>query len=241
MAVQFLTVILPVASELDAGQDRARLRTLYITASRLALATVAPAAVVLIVLGSVILRVWVGPDFAEHAPLVTVLAVAVLLATSQRPAVEILLGMAQHRVVAVTSVAAGAANIVLSILLLPLLGLLGVAVGTLVPSAIAAFCVVMPFAQRQLRISLRTALQDVWAPALVPAVPAMALLWELQRHVAAPDVPVLLAWIVATVAVYAAGYLSMPATTAERRLVRDGVTGGSRYLWRLVPRVSRLI
>src|SRR5207237_2210322 len=220
-AVQMLAVIMPVASELDAGNDRMALRKLYVGASRLALATVMPMATVAIVMGSDILRLWVGPQYARHSPLVTLLAVAAVLMTSQRPAVEVLQGMARHRMIAVTSVVAGIVNVLLSIMLVRRFGLIGVAVGTLVPSAAMALGIVAPLANHRLEVSARAALRDIWAPALIPSIPSAALLWSLHRTVAAPSVIVLLAWTAAAMVVYGVGYMSMPASRTERRLLTD--------------------
>lgn len=237
LAIQVVAVILPVASELDAGYDQAALRKVYLTTTRVVLATVVPLAVVLGLTGSGILRLWVGPAYAEHGPLVALLAAAAVLTTSQRPASEILQGIGQHRIVAIATMGGGLATIALSMLLVPSLGLLGVAVGALVPSTVAALGVVIPFTHRQLRISWRTSLRDIWAPALVPAAPAALVLWSLQRNVEAPAAAALLVWVACTMVVYGVGYLCMPASAAERQLIRDGLTGGSRRLRRLAPGV----
>lgn len=228
--LQFLKVIMPLASELDASADGRTLRTLYIVASRVTLGMAVPVAVVLVVLGGPILALWVGPAYAEHARLVAVLAIASLIATSQWPAAEILQGMARHRIVASISLAAGVANIALSVLLLPALGLLGVALGTLIPTAVASLCVVMPFANRTLRVSFHTALREIWLPGLLPGIGAAGLLWTLQREFESPSIGVVVSWVVTTGLLYAAGYLSMPASAAERHLLMDLVTGGSRRL-----------
>jgi O-antigen/teichoic acid export membrane protein len=234
-AMQCLKVVMPLASELDAGDHERKLRKLYIVASRVALGIAVPVAVPLLLLGGPILALWVGPAYAEHANLVVVLAIASLIAVSQWPAGEILQGMARHRIVASTSLAAGVANMVLSILLLPPFGLLGVALGTLIPTAVASLCVVMPFANRTLQVSWHTALREIWLPGLLPGACAAAVLLTLQRQIESPSVGVLVSWVVSAVLVYGLGYLSMPASRAERQLVSDLVIGGSRRLRRLRP------
>jgi O-antigen/teichoic acid export membrane protein len=234
-AVQCLKVVMPLASELDAVDHGRKLRKLYIVASRLALGIASPVAVVLVIVAGPILALWVGPSYAEHANLAAVLGIASLIAASQWPASEILQGMAKHRIVASTSLAAGVANMALSILLLPVFGLMGVALGTLIPTAIASLCVVMPFANRTLKVSWHTALWEIWLPGILPGVCAAGVLWTLARQVESPSMGVLMSWVVATVLVYGVGYLSMPASRAERQLVSDLVIGGSRRLRRLRP------
>ena len=221
IAVQFLKVMMPLASELHAADQGPKLRKLYIVASRVALGIATAAAVVLAAFGDVMLTLWVGAEYAQYAPLVTLLAVANLIGTSQWPAVEILLGIARHRVVAMTSLAAGVANVVLSVVLLPIFGLIGVALGTLIPTAIASLCVVMPFAMRMLRVSAGTAVRDIWMPGLVPGMTAGAVAWMLRGQSVAVSLTTLMAWIVTTGTVYVLVYLAMPASKAERRLLSD--------------------
>jgi len=212
-----------------------KLRNLYVVASRLALGIAGPVAVVLLILGGPILALWVGPVYAAHANLVAVLGLASLIAASQWPAGEILQGMAKHRIVAATSLAAGVANMALSILLLPPLGLMGVALGTLIPTAIASLCVVMPFANRTLNVSWHTALWEIWLPGILPGACAAGVLLTLERRVETPTIGVLVSWVVVTLLVYGIGYLSMPASRAERQLVSDLMIEGSRRLRRLRP------
>src|SRR6185503_3381629 len=159
-ATQCAKAVMPLASELEATDNIENLRRLYIVASRMALAIATPVAVVLCVSGGAILSLWVGPTYADEGALVAVLAAASLLNTSQWPAGEILQGITRHRILAWTSICAGLANITLSILLLPSLGLMGVALGTLIPTVASSLFVVMPFANRTLRVSWRTALHE---------------------------------------------------------------------------------
>ena len=225
--IQFLKVVMPLASELEAGNDRQKLRQLYIVASRVALGIAAAATVVLIVAGSSVLSVWVGQEYAQYGHLVTLLAVSTLVATSQWPAVEMLKGMARHRVVAITSFAAGVANVALSIVLLPVWGLVGVALGTLIPTTLASLCVVMPFAMRTLGVSARTAVTEIWVPALAPAFVAGALASALHASAITTTIG-LFVWMAVTLCGYAALYLAMPPSRAERRLVCDAARSAVR-------------
>lgn len=235
IAVQLLKVVMPLASQLDASAEREKLRQLYVVATRVALGIAVPITVALGILGGPILAAWVGPQYVEQASVVTVLALSSAIATSQWPAVEILQGMASHRIVARTSLAAGAANLTLSILLFPSLGLFGIALGTLIPAAVGSLFVVMPFAMRMLHIPRRTALREIWLPTLLPGCASAALLWMLNREFLSPSAGVLVVWLAAAAIVYVVGYLTMPASAAERDLLVDVLTGGSRRLKRIGP------
>jgi O-antigen/teichoic acid export membrane protein len=221
-AVQFLRVVLPVASELHAGDDRQRLRHLYLVSSRVALAISMPVAVTLMVAGPTILTMWVGSAYASDAYLLMLLAPAAVLATSQWPAAEVLQGMNRHRLVGVTSCVSGVASILLSILLLPWLGLMGVAVGACVPIAMASLLVVTPFACRILHVSAGMMLREVWLPALVPSGAAALVLAAITRDAAISTYGRFATGLACSAVAYGALYFLMPATGAERRLLKDG-------------------
>jgi O-antigen/teichoic acid export membrane protein len=229
-AVQCLKVVMPIASELEASDDRQKLRHLYITGSRLALAVAAPVAAVLMVVGGPVLGLWVGPKYAGEGALVAILAAASLLASSQALATQILLGIARHRLVAISAVASGLANVVLSIVLLQWFGLPGVAIGTLIPNAVTSLCVVIPFANRTLGVSPGKALRKIWVPGLLPAIGASVVLWLLQRHSGTHTPAEVIAWVATAGLVYVIGYLAMPACAAERGLLLDAMAAVSPRL-----------
>ena len=226
IAVQFLKVVMPLASELHAGERGSKLRTLYIVSGRIALAISVPVAVVLTVIGGRVLALWVGPGYAQYAPLVALLAVSRLIASSQWPASEILLGMARHRMVAATALTSGVLHVVLGALLLPSFGLTGVAIGGLIPNFVASLCIIMPFASRTLGVSAATAIREIWAPTLVPGMAAAAALWMLQYGAVSPSLPVVITWVAASLLVFGIGYVSMPACRAERQLIAEVFSTG---------------
>jgi O-antigen/teichoic acid export membrane protein len=94
---QFLKLLLPLASELHAQDDKPRLRRLYLTSTRLSLVLFVPVGLILVILAGPILTVWVGAQYAAYSPLVAILTCASLIVTSQWAAVSILQGMARHR------------------------------------------------------------------------------------------------------------------------------------------------
>ena len=239
VAVQFLKVVMPLASELHASDSHRKLRSLYIVSSRIALAISVPVAVVLTVIGGRLLTLWVGPGYAQYARLVGVLAVSRLIASSQWPASEILLGMTKHRLVAATALTSGVLHVVLGALLLPSFGLTGVAMGGLIPNVIAALCIIMPFASRTLGVSLGTAVREIWAPTGIPGVAAAAVLWMLQYGAVSPSLPLVLTWLAASLLVFAAGYVSMPACQAERHLIAEVLSSASKQLRRPTADVTR--
>jgi O-antigen/teichoic acid export membrane protein len=219
---QFLTLLLPMASEAHAT-DPPRLRSLYILSTRVTLAISLPAGLTLIILAPDVLSAWVGAAYADYAYLVWILVIAGLIDTSQWPAGSILQGMVRHRPLAVMTIGAGVANVGLSVLLVNRLGLMGVALGTLIPTTIVCLGFVTPYAMRVIGVRAADMYHQVLRPALVPAVP-MGIVVYILRDVTHPSsIIVLLLVAAAGPPVYLAVYLGMGANELERDVCRSAL------------------
>ena len=218
---QFMKVLMPLASQLHAENDAGRLRVLYITSTRLTLAIFLSIATSVVILAQPFLTVWVGPIYGNYAYLVLILAVASFVDTSQWPAGSILQGMGRLRLLALLTFCTALANLGISITLLPVIGLAGVAFGTLIPATIESFCFVMPYAMRLNQVKLRTTLTEIFLPTLLPAALTAVVLYGL-REVVKPD-----SWLSLAVTggmgflVYVVAYMTIGAGQAERQLGRD--------------------
>ena len=218
--LQFMKVLMPLASELHAESDIARLRSLYKNSSRLALVLFLPFGIVLTMLARQVLTLWVGPAYAGYDYLVLILTLNGLALMSQWPAGSVLQGIARHRLLAVTSLGSGLMNLVLSIILVQPLGLTGVAIGSLVPTALECCCFVLPFSMRVIGISLFEMVKDVFLPAFLPAVPTVISLYLLGQWLA-PTSFILTGFVAGCgVLVYMAGYLGLGASKSERETCR---------------------
>jgi O-antigen/teichoic acid export membrane protein len=218
---QFMKVLLPLASELHAGDDQVRLRVLYTTSTRLTLAIFLPIAATMTVLARAVLTAWVGPEYADYSNLVAILMLASLIDTSQWPAGSILSGMARHRYLSIISIGSALTNLALSLLLVRPLGVTGVAIGTLIPTIIECFGLIMPYTLRTLRVSWREAIAEIFVPALAPLAPMVMVLYALRELVAPASLVALLAITLAGLVVYAAGYITIGARPFERELYRS--------------------
>jgi|SRR5579859_1718872 len=230
---QFMKVLMPLASQLSAVDDRARLRQLYLTSTRLTLAIDVPLVCGLMVLSRAFLSVWVGPVYAGAAPLVTVLALASLCDTSLWPASNILQGMARHRPLAVIAIISALANLVLSVWLVHPLGVMGVALGTLIPTSFECVVLVMPYAMRQNRVGVRALLSEMLAPSLLPAGPMLAVLWALRQWLQPSSYLAIGVIGLAGVGVYGGLYLALSRGKPEQLLLRrlvDQMVAAARRL-----------
>ncbi len=169
-------VLFPVVVDADATQQIGRLQTVLVEGTRLSLATVLPIAVVLIVLAFPLVDAWVGAKMAAAAPVLQILAVAVSLRVGNATSTTLLKGAGAVRRVAMVNIITGVVNLVMSAALVRSFGLTGVAIGTLVPVAIASICVLFPDACRRVELPVGHAFRRAVWPAAWPAfVTAVAL------------------------------------------------------------------
>ncbi len=220
VAEQTVGVFLPLASELQAQGNLERLRSLYLVGSRLTLAVGLCLSIILITLAQPLLTLWVGAKYSQHAAIVTILTLAGFAEISHWVGGTILQGIARHRNLSIAYVCAAVANIGLSILLVRSYGLIGVALGTLIPSTILSVFFVWPYASHVLHASARDLLRKVLLPALLPTVPMIAVIFGIFS-IAAPS-GLILTGAAATIAfvIYAMTYLVFCAEDPERQLVR---------------------
>jgi len=93
---QFLKIVFPLSSQLNAENDVKRLRSLYLIGTRLTLIVLIPVTGTLVMLAGPILTLWAGTDYGHYAPIVVILALAIAIDTTQWPAGLILMGTARH-------------------------------------------------------------------------------------------------------------------------------------------------
>ena len=216
---QFLTLLLPMASEIHAKEDLGQLRSLYIISTRVTRAMFLSMSVVLIILIKPLLTAWVGVEYASYSYLVIILVVASLIDTSTWPAGFVLQGMTRHSPLAAMTITSGVANLVLSILLVQSFGLVGVALGTLLPTTVICLGFVTPYAMRVIGASVRDMYTKVLWPTLLPIVPMSLLLIVLREIIKPSSLAVILLVAAVSPLVYFALYLRMGANEFERGIM----------------------
>jgi O-antigen/teichoic acid export membrane protein len=217
---QFMKVLLPLASQLHAEGDTARLQGMYLTGTRLAMALSFPIGMTVIVLAEPFIRAWVGPAFLSAVPITIVLTVSSMVGLTQWPAGAIFQGMAHHRPLAIGALLTGIANIVLSVVLVQRIGLIGVAVGTLVPTALESLLFVLPYSTRRLQIRFVDMLRNCFVPAGLPLIPCVAVAIGLRMALEPSSLVSVAAIGAAAVSTYFVAYLFLGAGPLERDLVR---------------------
>jgi Na+-driven multidrug efflux pump len=143
---------------------------------------VVPISTALILLADPLVRAWVGPEMLGSVPVIQILSVAVAIRVGNATATTLLKGAGEHRMLAWVNLGTGVVNILLSVALIKPFGLTGVAVGTLIPIALASFFIVQPAAWRRVGLPGHRALRQSVVPAIWPAFVVGGAL-ALTRHI----------------------------------------------------------
>ena len=135
------TVFFPAATQLDAAGDMDRLRTLYLTASKMLLLVAVPLSLIGWMWADEFYSLWVGPqfikgEFASVARLFRILLVAGVVMTGQRIGNQVLLATRNLRPFTIVALCETLAFLVLSLCLVNSMGLIAVAIATLLPSIV---------------------------------------------------------------------------------------------------------
>jgi O-antigen/teichoic acid export membrane protein len=171
---QIAEVLLPKSGELHARGEHERLRSLVLQAAGVSLLLVGGFAIGCVFLGERLLETWLGPGNEASYPILLILSGATILLMPLRIPKSALMGMGHNRVPALIDAAQAIANLMLSLLFVRQWGVLGVAIGTLIPVVICELGAMLPYCCRMLQIPIRRVLRESVLPQVVP----LLLLWS---------------------------------------------------------------
>jgi len=162
--------LFPVVVDSSTVERVDKLQRILIQGTRLSLAMVVPLATVLGLTARPLVHLWVGPNFEASVNVIYILSIVVALRVGNATSTVILKGSGLHKVLALSNLSMAISNLVLSVVLVRWYGLIGVAVGTLIPMVVFPLFVVFPAACRRVELSRWTVIrQSVW-PATWPAL-----------------------------------------------------------------------
>jgi O-antigen/teichoic acid export membrane protein len=230
LTIQLSDVLFPAVVDHDVSRRADRLVAILLVGTRLSLATVLPISTALLLLARPLVLAWVGPAFSGSVAVLQLLAIVVIFRVGNATAATLLKGAGGHRFVAIVNIATGIVNVVLSVLLVRPLGLVGVALGTLVPVAISGAFIVFPAGCRRVGVPLGAAVRQAVWPAVWPAF-VMAAYIALTAPVASTSLVGVAAQLLLAIGVYASVFLLVAVEPDERRLYVAralALTGGWR-------------
>jgi O-antigen/teichoic acid export membrane protein len=153
--VAIIGVLTPVLSMQMGARNLDGMRSSMLTGTRLAICTGGFAAFGLIVWGKVFIQRWMGSTYTDAYPILVVLIAAMFLDMWQSTTVNALYATMHQKAYAKVNIAEAVANLILSIILARRFGLLGIALGTLIPSIVVRAFVQPWVIERHLGVPVR--------------------------------------------------------------------------------------
>ncbi|MCA9054502.1 MAG: oligosaccharide flippase family protein, partial [Planctomycetaceae bacterium] len=211
---QVAEVLIPKAGELQAREQDQKLQRLVVQATGVSLLLIAGFTIGAGYFGDRLLTTWLGGGNEESLPILMVLLAAQFVVLPLRVPKMVLLGLGDIRTPALFDVTQAVANLALSLILVRYWGVLGVAVGTLIPALVCELGLLLPYASRKLHLGARPLLVET----IIPQIPAVAALWVYCELVSAREWP--------------DGWASLIVITAGGGAVLLAVRGGVYWLTR---------
>jgi O-antigen/teichoic acid export membrane protein len=159
-------VFMPRAGQLDANSERSKLQRLVTKGIGFSFLLAMGFFVGAGFFGDSLIRTWIGPGYSESHLLLMWLLGAQIVAIPVDILRSILLGVGHVRYPALIHLAEAIANVALTLVLIHPLGLVGVAIGTVVPVLLLELGFLLPFALRVLKFDSSHLLRQALAPQL---------------------------------------------------------------------------
>ncbi len=217
---QGVNVLGPLAAEWSGAGRQDDVRRLLVGGARLALAPAAGMAVAAAALGREALSSWIGPDYGEGALVLSILMASVALLVPQMVASGVFSMTGHHRLTAWAAFLSMTVNVVASLLLVWRIGLPGVALGTLVATALVDVGVVLALVRHAYGVGFGEYLREVFLPSLLPAAGGYLAMVGLKAALPPANLAVVLGEAVAGCAVFAALFVAFGLTRDDRALAR---------------------
>lgn len=218
---QFSNALMPLVSQSSGAGDAATVQRVLVDGTRFLLAIALPFCSLLFFFAPEIIQLWLGSEFAESAGLLRILLGAVLGTAVQLNAANVLGMTGRHRFVAFAMGGSAAINLGLSLWLIQIWNLSGVALATLIATLVTEVSFVVPRACREHGVGL----YDFVRRALWPSFPALFPMLGLAFLLSTWQAPDRFHWIFLEgglcALVYFLGFALTGLTAAERRLIGD--------------------
>ena len=179
----FSNILMPHAAGFHAQADRPNQKRLLYEGTKGSLLYAAFVATVFLIYGRQLIVLWVGHSFADSALILKILTLPMIAFIGAKTANIVLFTMGEqpYRWVALIWWLDALCNVVLSVILVKLWGMIGVAYGTLFTMTITMAIVMPLYTCRSLRIPFVEYFKKTYFFAISAAIPLFAILWSIKR------------------------------------------------------------
>ena len=214
--------ITPLASSLQARDDLIGLRRLILQASQLGTMVAAPIALTFILRGRHFIELWMGSQYANlSGSILAILAGTMIFTAANSPTGGIMLGLGKHKPIVPALLMEGICNLLLSIVLLKRMGVLGVAVGTLIPNLAANLFFWPWYVKRTVSISPLTYATNAWWQPGIALIPFTLASYAIERYWQASNLILFFSQVALCLPLALAGYWACCMDEQQRKNIRQ--------------------
>jgi O-antigen/teichoic acid export membrane protein len=175
-------VFVPMASQSEATGNLDRVRKIYIAGNRACAFLILPISAMLLILGKHVIRIWVGARYIPTSyPVLVVMMIPFTLMLSQSASGRVLFGLGKHKTLAIVTVIEGIANLILSIALVPSLGIVGDALGTAIPLTFTCIAFLPRHLKKHIGVPIGVFLRQAYTLPILLNLPLVAALLLANR------------------------------------------------------------
>lgn len=175
-------VLMPTISEFQVKEESHNIRRVFILGIKYSYMILLPIFMIFLFFGQEIIRIWIGQKYiAEGFPVTILLMLPHMLAPSEYIMGSILYGIGRLRAITIAAVMEAIANLVLSIIFVKKIGLIGVALGTLIPLVINKGVFMPIYVSRIIKQPLLELFHKSLLKPTIAIFPCVVTLWFLKR------------------------------------------------------------
>lgn len=211
------TTITPLTSALEGSREMDRVTEAMIAGGRYATLVCLPIAITFLLRGHSFIGLWMGPEYAQLAgDVLVILTLGLLASASFQICTATMIGINRHGSMVPAFLAEAVVNVALSIALLPAYGVLGVAVGTLIPRVMMAFGFGPWYARRVVGVRISRFLGRTLLRPTLSMIPFAGTSWLIEFGWPASNLVVFFSQVVLAMPVALIGVWFVFFSKAER-------------------------
>ncbi len=219
LLLQATNLGLPLLTRFHGEENHRALRDAVMLMTKINLVLGVLAAGLLLLVGDAFIDRWMGPEYEVAYPVAVILLGGILVQLTANPLDSALYAISKHRALALIALGEVVANLTLSIWLLSLYGVIGVAIGTALPLLVTRGVLLPSYACKQIGISLRRYGSAVAVSAAFPAVYIVTALLLFGRSNAGAGYLDIVAYATVLAPPYLAGAYFLVFNRQERSLI----------------------
>ncbi len=198
------TTFTPLASGLEASGKAGDLQTLLLRGTQATLGLALPIGITLLFRGRTFISLWMGPQYSQiSGTILQILMISLYFSVADSTAGSIMMAIDKHKPVARWAVLEAVLNLGLTLFLVRIIGIYGVALGTSIAMTFVHLAFWPRYVKEVLGVPVRKFVWDGWLKITLCSLPFAAVCAATDRYWHAPNLVLFFGQVLSTLPVYA--------------------------------------